>query len=119
MADFISCDNANLTIEQLAGALLTKTSTGDIAVRVMLVEACADDAIDCSNNAVPLDQLLKASIGIGECSKPALRLGLKKTALLTALGIPTYANNAAAVTGGMLTNQAFYNSTTSKITVVT
>lgn len=96
MSDFMTCGNASITLEQALSAIMTKTSTGDISVRTMLVEACATDAIDCSNNAVPLDQLLKSAIGIDAgCAKPALRLGITVEALATHLGL-AFASNAAA-----------------------
>lgn len=76
MSDLINCTNNILTPEQLFAALLTKTDSGDFALRTMQVEACAEDAIDCNNNAVPLFDQFKKVIGINECGKPAIRLAI-------------------------------------------
>lgn len=40
-----------------------------------------------------------------------LASGVSKTALLTALGIPTFANDAAAATGGVGVGGIYYNGT--------
>lgn len=76
MADFVACDNNNLTLEQLIAALVTKTTDGEWAIRTMQVEACELDAINCNNNALPPFEILKKCIGINDCGKPALRLAL-------------------------------------------
>lgn len=110
--DFLSCENAHLTTEQVMSALVTKTSEGDWGIRTMLVEACSENAVDCSNNAIPFDTQFKKCIGISaECSLPALRLGISKEALATHLGL-AYANNAAAKTALGAAGFQFYNTTT-------
>ena len=76
MPDFISCDNNNMTAEQLIAALITKTADGEWAIRTMQVEACELDAIDCNAKALPPFEALKKCIGINDCGKPALRLAL-------------------------------------------
>lgn len=119
MSDFLDCGNANITLEQALSAIMTKTSTGDIAVRTMIVEACATDAIDCSNNAIPLDQLLKSAIGIDAgCSKPALRLGLKREALANAIGAVSYADLTAANTA-LAAGVIFFNVALAKLDITT
>jgi hypothetical protein len=77
MSDFITCTNKDITPEQLVNALLTKTATGDWALRTMQVEACATDAIDCDNkHPLTLFDVLKRVVGINECGKPAIRLAI-------------------------------------------
>lgn len=80
MPDFIGCDNNNITVEQLIAALVTKTADGEWAIRTMQVEACENDAIDCSNGVLPPFEVLKKCIGINDCGKPALRLALPTVA---------------------------------------
>lgn len=77
MSDFFDCNNKNLTPEQLLSALVTKTTDGEWALRTMQVEACAEDALDCTNirNMSSFD-ILRKCIGISECGKPAIRLAL-------------------------------------------
>lgn len=74
--DFLDCNNKNLTPEQLLSALVTKTATGEWALRTMQVEACELDAIDCSNKTLDSFDILKKVIGINDCGKPAIRLGI-------------------------------------------
>lgn len=79
MPDFFDCNNKNLTVEQLLSALVTKTPTGEWALRTMEVEACELDAIDCSNKTLEPFEILKKVIGINDCGKPAIRLGIVVT----------------------------------------
>ena len=120
MTAFINCTNANLTIEQVFSALLTKTTGGDWALRTMIVEACATDAIDCENNMVTIEQSVKNCIGIDpSCSKPAIRLGLKKTAFVSALGIPSYVDVATAE-AALPAGRVYYDQTSGliKVTII-
>lgn len=92
MTDFLRCDLSHLTMEDLLPALLTKTANGEWAFRTMIVDGCADDAINCSNNAIDFDSAFKNCIGIDPgCGKPAIRLASN-----TFAGIRTFANDAAA-----------------------
>lgn len=118
MADLITCGNNNITLEQAIGACMTKTSGGDVAIRAMFVDACATDAIDCSNNALPLDQLLKSSIGIASCGKPALRLGVKPADLAAAFGAVAYADLTAANTA-LAAGIIFFNTALGKLDITT
>lgn len=118
MTDFVTCANKDLTPEQLIGALLTKTSTKEVAIRTMIVNACADDAIDCTTNSLPIKVNLAKAIGVNSCGKPAVRLGIKPSDLAAALGVTTYATlvaaNAAEVAGVI-----FYNTATAKLDITT
>lgn len=118
MADFFDCNNNSITFEQAFGACLTKTTGGDVAVRAMFVDACATDAIDCNNGALPLDQLLKKSIGIASCGKPALRLGVKPADLAAAFGAVSYANLTAANTA-LAAGVIFFNTALGKLDITT
>jgi hypothetical protein len=75
--DFITCENAQLTPEQILAALVTKDASGNWALRTMNVTACADDAIGCNNNQLTPVDILKKCIGINECGKPAIRLAIE------------------------------------------
>jgi len=118
MADFTSCANSQLTFEQLLSALITKTAGGDKALRVMLVDACTLDAVDCSNNSIDADSLLKASIGIASCGKPAIRLGIKPVDLASAFGAASYADLTAANTA-LSAGVIFYNIALAKLDITT
>lgn len=76
MSDFIDCNNKAISPEELLGALLTKTSAGDWALRTMEVTACATDAVDCSTPPKDFFDIMKAVVGINECGKPAIRLAI-------------------------------------------
>ena len=118
MADLINCDNNSITFEQAFSACLTKTTGGDVAVRAMFVDACATDAIDCSKSVLPLDQLLKSSIGIASCGKPALRLGVKPADLAAAFGAVAYADLTAANTA-LAAGVIFFNTALGKLDITT
>jgi hypothetical protein len=95
MSDFITCDNNQLTKEQILAMLTTKDSDGNWALRVTFVDACSENAIDCSNNMLTIDQITKKVIGIDPvCGKPAIRLANTRAAEIQ--NLPEYANDAAA-----------------------
>lgn len=81
MADFINCNNNNITPEQLLNALLTKTSDGDWALRTMQVEACSIEAVECDTPILTPFEALKKVVGINECGKPAIRLAIDQSAM--------------------------------------
>lgn len=58
-----------------------------------------------SNGTMP------AGYNIENYDNLALVSAITKTALLSTLGIPTYANDAAAATGGVLVGEIYYNGT--------
>jgi len=118
MTAFVNCINKDLTPEQLMGALLTKTSTGEVAIRTMIVDACAEEAIDCVTNSLPIKTNLAKAIGVNSCGKPAVRLGIKPADLAAAFGAVAYANLAAANTA-LATGVIFYNTATSKLDITT
>jgi hypothetical protein len=115
MADYITCAIKDLSPEALASALLTKNSSGEFAVRVMFVDACSDDAIDCSNNSFSKEHNHKMSIGISECGKPALRLALPRGSFLN--DIESFADDAAAAAGSVPVGAIYYNTTNSRLHV--
>ena len=107
MADFIACDNNQLTDEQLLAALMTKDASGNWAFRVTFVDACALDAIDCSNNMVTTAQISRKVIGTDPvCGKPAIRLA--NTNMAAIQNVVTYANDAAAASGGIPVGGLYY-----------
>lgn len=97
---------------------MTETTAGDVAVRTMFVDACANDAIDCNNNTLTKDQLLKSAIGITSCGKPALRLGVKPADLAAAFGAVAYANLTAANTA-LAAGVIFFNTELGKLDITT
>lgn len=99
MSDFITCDNNQLTDDQLFAALVTKDSSGNFALRTMVVDACEEDAIDCSNNTLPIGVIKRKLIGINDCGKPALRI---------ASPVPSFANDSAAASGGIPVGGLYY-----------
>lgn len=115
MADFITCAIKDLSPDALAAALLTKNSSGEFAVRVMFVDACDNDAIDCNNNSLSKETTHKLSIGISECGKPALRLALPRGSFLN--DIESYADDAAAAAGSVPVGAIYWNTTTSRLHV--
>lgn len=118
MAEFINCTNKDLTPEQLMGALLTKTATGEVAIRTMIVNACALDAIDCVTNSVPIKTNLGKLIGVNSCGKPAVRLGIKPADLAAAFGAVAYADLTAANTA-LAAGIIFYNTALAKLDITT
>lgn len=118
MVELIDCDNNHITFEQALGACMTKTTGGNFAVRTMFVDACALDAIGCNNNAIPLEQLLKSSIGIASCGKPALRLGVKPADLAAAFGATAYTNLTTANTA-LAAGVIFFNTALGKLDITT
>lgn len=110
MSDFINCDNNGLTDEQIMAALITKDDDGNFAFRTMFVDACSEDAIDCSNNSLPISQLSRKTIGLDpDCGKPAIRLANKKAAYLN--GIQEFADDTAAGVGGLSAGDIYWNTT--------
>ncbi|MBA2648067.1 MAG: hypothetical protein H0U75_00450 [Legionella sp.] len=112
MSDFITCDNNQLTAEQIIAALLTKDANGENAIRVMFVDACATDAIDCENNQLTIEQGIKGTLGISDCGKVALRLALPKGSFLN--DIDSYVDDVAAAAGGLWIGDLYFNTTTGK-----
>lgn len=110
--NYISCVLKDLTPEALASAMLTKNTDGEIAIRVVFIDADATDGVECG---IPLNKesAHKATIGLSEGSKPALRLALPKGSFLN--NIATYADDAAAAVGGLAVGDIYFNSTTSKL----
>lgn len=107
----LNCNTAHLTFEELLGALMTKTATGDWALRTTFVNACALEAVDCSKNALSTDQMLKKLIGVDPvCGKIAIRLANPSLTYLP------FVDAAAAIAGGILVGQSYYNTTTNRIT---
>lgn len=74
MSDFITCENNQITDEQLVAALLTQDTSGNWALRTMIVDACAEDALDCNTKDMTLSQMLRKCVGVNDCGKPAIRL---------------------------------------------
>lgn len=110
--NYISCSIKDLTPDALSAAMLTKNSDGEIAIRVVFIDADTIDGVECG---VPLNKesAHKATIGLSEGGKPALRLALPKGTYLN--NIATYANDAAAAAGGLAVGDIYFNSTTSKL----
>lgn len=96
MSNFITCNNNTLTPEQILAALLTKDADGNVAIRTMLANACSENAIDCTKNALPLNANLLKAVGISRCGKPALRLGISPQAVALFLGVVSYPNLTTA-----------------------
>lgn len=118
MSNYLDCANKILTPEQLISALLTKNSAGEGAIRVMLTNACTENAIDCSNGALPLQTNLAKAIGVSSCGKPALRLGITPTVLAAHFGAVAYADLTAANTALAL-GVIFYNTALAKLDITT
>lgn len=117
MTNFVSCLNKDLTPEQLIGALLTKTSGGELALRTMIVDACALDAISCGNS-IPMEANLGKTIGVNSCGKPAIRLGIKPADLAAAFGAVEYADLTAA-NAALAAGVIFYNAALAKLDITT
>lgn len=118
MVDYIDCTKKDLTLEQLMAALLTKDDDGSVAIRTMIVDACSEDAIDCSKAALPLKSNLAKAIGINGCGKPALRLGITPSDLAAAFGAVAYADLTAANTA-LAAGVIFYNTALAKLDITT
>ena len=103
--DFIDCTNNNITKEQLMAALVAKDADDNWSLRVMFVEP-SEDAIDCDNNGITLDQITNKVVGIDSDGKPAIRLGNSRMAEIESL--VTYANDAAAASGGVPVGGWYY-----------
>lgn len=114
----VSCENSHLTFKQLAKGLITETATGDKAIRIMIVDACAEDAITCEQSHIDLDTLLKGTIGVAPCGKIALRLGIKPEALANAVGAVSYADLTAANTA-LAAGVIFFNVALGKLDITT
>lgn len=112
MADLINCTIKGMTTEQIASALLTKNAAGEFGIRVVFIDADANDAIDCVNNRLPEEAQHQASIGLSAGGKAALRLALPKGTFLN--NVPSYANDAAAAAGGLAVGDHYFNTTTSR-----
>lgn len=107
----LNCNTAHLSFEELISALITKTATGEWALRTTFVDACANEAVDCSNHVLSVDSMLKKLIGVDpNCGKIAIRLANPGLTYLP------FVNDAAAITGGILVGQSYYNTTTNRIT---
>jgi len=104
--DYIDCNNNIITDAQLLAALITKDADDKLALRTMFVDACSDDAIDCTNNSLTVDQLKRKVIGINSCGKPAIRLASPRLAEVE--NIVTYADDAAAASGGVPVGGLYY-----------
>lgn len=119
MSNFITCNNNTLTPEQILAALLTKDADGNVAIRTMLADACSENAIDCTKNALPLNANLLKAIGISRyCGKPALRLGISPQAVALFLGVESYPD----LTTANVTESAgviFFNVALAKLDITT
>ncbi len=110
MADYLDCTKKDLTMEQLMSSLLTKNADGEVAVRIMFTDACAENAIDCNKGGLPLNSNLSKAIGVNDCGKAALRLGVTVEALATHLGL-AFASNAEAKTSLGNAGFTYYDTT--------
>ena len=70
----VDCENAYLTPEEQLKSLITKDANGNLAIRIVEVEACEEDGITCDTNHLSLADLLVQCIGTSACGKPAIRL---------------------------------------------
>lgn len=117
MPNFETCNTNHLTDEQLIQSLLTKDADGKWGIRVTFIDGCEEDAIDCNNGQLTISQALRNCIGINEtCGKPALRIANKQAVYLSS--IEEYASNAAAVSGGLVVGQIYWNTTTEVLMAV-
>ena len=66
----------------------------------------SSDAIDCANSSTSKEAAYQAQIGLSAAGKPALRLALPKGSFLN--NVPTYADDAAAATGGIPVGGIYY-----------
>lgn len=114
MTSFIKCDNSQLTEKQLQQAILAKENN-EFGIRVIILGNAANDAIDCSNNGLDEDSIFKNVIGIDSDGKPAIRVAIKKRALIQALGVLSFTNNTTAAAGGIVAGDIYFNTTTSKL----
>lgn len=60
----LTCDNNNLSPEQILGAILAKATTGKCALRFIPVADGDADWADCDNTNQDIEQLIKRLIGI-------------------------------------------------------
>lgn len=61
----LTCDNNNLSLEQIIGAILTTGAlNGNCALRFIPVADGNADWADCGNNNQDLDQLIKRLVGV-------------------------------------------------------
>jgi len=118
MTDFLSCATKDLTADQLMSMLLTKNAAGEVAIRTMLTDACAENAIDCATSGIPVGTSLAKAIGVASCGKPALRLGIKPADLAAAFGAVAYADLTAANTA-LAAGVVFYNTALGKLDITT
>ena len=70
----VDCENSYLSPEDQLKSLITKDAEGNLAIRVVEVEACLEDGINCDTNHLSLAELIVQCIGVSDCGKPALRL---------------------------------------------
>lgn len=118
MAEFISCATKDLTADQLLAMLLTKNAAGEVAIRSMITDACATNAIDCATSGIPVGSNLAKAVGISSCGKPALRLGIKPADLALAFGAVAYADLTAANTA-LAAGVIFFNTALGKLDITT
>lgn len=115
MADYISCSIKDMTPDQLAAALLTQNDDGELGIRVVFIDACENEGIDCTNKQLTKEQAHKATIGLADCGKPALRIALPKGSFLN--NVESYVDDAAAASGSVPVGAIYYNTTTSRLHV--
>jgi precorrin-4 methylase len=73
--DAVNCSNsANMTLDQLLKAAVTKDATGKRALRVAYVDACENDGASCDESHLSGEDLLRRCFTVNECGKVALRL---------------------------------------------
>lgn len=118
MSNFLSCATKDLTADQLLAMLLTKNAAGEVAIRTMLTDACATNAIDCATSGIPVGASIANAIGIASCGKPALRLGIKPADLALAFGALAYADLTAA-NAALSAGVIFYNTALGKLDITT
>lgn len=118
MSNFLTCATKDLTADQLLAMLLTKNAAGEVAIRTMITNACANNAIDCANGGIPVGANLSRAIGVASCGLPALRLGIKPADLAAAFGAVAYADLTAANTA-LAAGVIFYNTALSKLDITT
>jgi len=73
MPEFTNCDNKNIPFDVLLRSLITTDDNGDAAIRVANNLDTEVPFIDCANNSLTLEQVIRKAIIVVN-GKPALNL---------------------------------------------
>lgn len=72
--DYLNCDIKSIPVETLKRALITKDSSGNAAIRVVIGVDSGDDFLDCDVKSLTEEQIFRKLITVDTNGKPALNL---------------------------------------------